>query len=117
MSVKLVEYAVLAAPEIGWLLSSDKGVFMRMQAFLSDEADPVMTVAGPPKIEDRVKARGTGKIPPLPIATITMRKLKHHLTGEPCVELTASERDISEIRRWRFLAAFKSAEPANRMRA
>lgn len=97
MADALVRYAVYASPDIQALLSREPDVLRQISGFAADMAPGYMDVAGPPSPKD-IKRKM------LPVVRLYMRKAKHHLTGEPFIEVACSDKDGQELAKWNLLA-------------
>jgi hypothetical protein len=97
------------APAIEWLIATEKQVLQQVTLFLHDMASDRFTVAGPPTITEimRLRRDKSAKIQ-LPIVTLSMRMITHHLSGNPMISVTCSDDDLAAIDSWRIIALFKS---------
>jgi hypothetical protein len=101
----------LAAPAaVQWLLRSESDVYDAVRAFITGRLDRnVIDVAGPPTGRDlALYYERKGQVVPLPCVRLHCRMVRHHLTGAPGVEVTCSDRDLEEIKRWNREATLAS---------
>lgn len=101
---------LLAAAPIKWLLDSEGDVRNAVRAFISGEGEPVISVAGPPTDPDLIASRIFGRPTPLPCVLLKLRMVRDHVSGEPHVEVTATDAEIDEVEAWRQRALRKAAE-------
>lgn len=106
-----VRYKVHANPAIQEVLKGEPEVWDQIKLFLGDMAEPILVVAGPPDPAEHARAKRFGQRIPTPAVTLRLRKFRHHLTGEPCCGIEASDADLAEIMKWNFQRAQK-ARPA-----
>lgn len=93
-----LRYAVHAAPPLHSLFAREPDVLKYISAFGADEAPaPYVDVVGPPTHEDIVNRH-------LPVIRLQMRKYRHHLTGEPTIEVACSDEDHLALARWNLMA-------------
>lgn len=102
--------ALEAHPMVRWLLDSEIDVRRRVAAFAADQASNVVDVAGPPTASDlRQYAKNESRSVGLPCVHLTLRRVKHHLTGAPGIRVDCSDAHIRELARWRWAAYNKGA--------
>jgi hypothetical protein len=107
-------FGLSAPPLVQWLLNSELDVKNAVRAFIEGHGKAVITVAGPPREEDipRYRANPYADVY-LPTVTLCMRMVKHHLTGEPGVEVkTLNEAGLAELAMWRRQAMTRRARAA-----
>lgn len=104
-------YGLLAPQAVFWLVAKEREVWERMIAFIGDAAPSEMTVVGPATIAQTVayKSNPKGGIM-LPTVKLKMRKIKHHLTGQPMIEMTCSDAHLEDITSWQVLDSYKANE-------
>jgi hypothetical protein len=103
-----MNYGLAAAPPVRWLISFDSGVHDAVRAFLAGMGREEIDVAGPPTDQDlKLYFDKRGQTVPLPCVRLRMKMARHHLTSEPGVEVTCSDRDLEEIKRWYRCEAMK----------
>lgn len=96
-----MNYGLAAAAPVRWLISFDSGVYDAVRAFIAGMGRDQVDVAGPPTQQDMaLYMHKRGQTVPLPCVRLKMKHAMHHLTGEPGVEVTCSDRDLEEIKRW-----------------
>lgn len=96
-----MNYGLAAALPVRWLISFDSGVHDAVLAFVAGMGNEEIDVAGPPGEGDMaLYMLKRGQTVPLPCVRLRMKMARHHLTEEPGVEVTCSDRDLEEIRRW-----------------
>ena len=103
----LIEFGLVSAPAVRWLIGEEKQVYDRVIAFFMGDADTdIVEVVGPPSEEDLAKARkaGHGDSVPMPVIRLQMKLAENQKTGEHGVAVTCSDRDMLEIERWERLA-------------
>lgn len=107
-------YGLSCPPPIRWLMESEKDVFDAVKKFIAGMAKSnVIDVAGPPSFSDILEFYDKrGQTVPLPCVRLNLKMVKHHLTGEPGVEVTCSDADLIEIAKWHRLARMKPAAVA-----
>ncbi len=97
----MTTYALAAPMPVRWLISSDNAVRNAVRGFIAGMGREVLEVAGPPTDADiALYLHKRAQTVPLPCVRLKMKMARHHLTGEPGVEVTCSERDLAEIKRW-----------------
>lgn len=102
--MQAVKYELYAAPALQAMIRREPEVMEYIQAFANDQADPLLEIAGPPLPDELARARKFDQVVPLPCIRLNMRKLKHHLTGRPMIEIACSEQDLIEVERWNMVA-------------
>lgn len=96
-----MNYGLAAAAPVRWLISFDSGVHDAVRAFLAGMGREEIDVAGPPTDADMaLYMHKRAQTVPLPCVRLKMKMARHHLTSEPGVEVTCSDRDLEEIKRW-----------------
>lgn len=107
MTAKAVNWGLSAPPLVQWLLRSEPDVKRAVQAFIMDMGPAAFKVAGPLRDNEVKRFRANHHAPvALPTVTLIMRKVKHHLTGEPGIEVkTARDEDLNELAIWHRQAA------------
>lgn len=103
-----MNYGLAAAAPVRWLISFDSGVHDAVRAFIAGIGREEIDVAGLPTDEDlKLYLDKRGQTVPLPCVRLRMKMARHHLTSEPGVEVTCSDRDLEEIKRWYRCAMLK----------
>jgi hypothetical protein len=104
-------YALVSNPPIRWLIGREPDLKAYIQAFARDEAPrDFLDVAGPPDIDELARCRANPKRKPLlPLIRLTMRKVRHHLTGEHGIEVKCSDDDCDKIVSWHEQARHRAA--------
>lgn len=109
-------FGLLAAKPIHWLLSKEADVKRAVEAFAADMAPSVVDVAGPPSAEEIIACRvNPRKRIELPTIRLHLNKVKHHLTGEPGIEVKCSDGDMDMIVMWARQAQARTALAASVM--
>jgi hypothetical protein len=92
----------LAAPApVRWLISFDSGVHDAVRSFIAGIGREEIDVAGPPSEQDMaLYMHKRAQTVPLPCVRLKLKMARHHLTDEPGVEVTCSDTDLEEIKRW-----------------
>jgi hypothetical protein len=111
-------FGLLAAKPIHWLLSVESEVKRAIEAFAADMAPSVLDVAGPPSAEEIIACRANPrKRVELPTIRLHLNKVKHHLTGEPGIEVKCSDGDMDLVVMWARQAEARKALAASVMPA
>lgn len=110
-------YGLSAPPLVQWLLQSEPDVKRAVQDFIQDAGPAAFQVAGPLRDNEVYRFRQNQHAPvALPTITLIMRKVKHHLTGQPGVEVkTARDEDLDELAIWHRQAGARRARFAKGM--
>jgi hypothetical protein len=111
-----MQYGLQTVAPIRWLLESEPNVHKAVVAFLADQGEDNIAVAGPPsaaQILSLTRKDNRHEKLELPLVVLRLRKVAHHLTGEPGVEIKCSDREIDEIVRWKREAQIRKAVAAN----
>ncbi len=96
-----MNYGLAAAPPVRWLISFDSGVHNAVRAFIAGMGREEIDVAGPPNDGDiALYMHKRAQTVPLPCVRLKMKMARHSLTDEAGVEVTCSDRDLEEIKRW-----------------
>ncbi len=102
LSNPMPQIGLSCASLVRWLISAEPDIYKRVIEFIKGEADSVIEVAGPPTAEQILKRhKKKHQLMDLPLITLNLRKTRHHLTGQPGVEVRCSDNDLEEIVRWR----------------
>lgn len=110
-------FGLMAAMPIHWLLTRERDVRLRVEAFAADQAAPIIDVAGPPSVEEMLKARAHPRRPVhLPTIRLHLRKVRHHLTGAPGIEVKCSDADMDLIVAWARQSRARAALAADPVR-
>lgn len=108
-------FGLMAQRPIHWLLANELDVKRHVQAFAADRATATFSVAGPPPVEEMIRARNNPCKPiELPMVKLHLRKVKHHLTGEPGIEVKCSDADMDKIVQWARQSVLRKALANNR---
>lgn len=111
------EYGLVAHPNVHWLLHNESEVLEQVKRFAADMVDRAyMDIAGPPSVQDALTFRERKSVP-LPSVRLHMRMVRGNLTGDPGIEVTCSDNDLTEIARWRALAALRQPQTPGLLRA
>lgn len=94
-------FGLMAQRPIHWLLAAELEVKQAIEAFAADRGVPVVDVAGPPSAQEIIACRkNPRRRPHLPTVRLHLRKVKHHVTGEPGIEVKCSDGDMDLIVQW-----------------
>lgn len=108
-----MNFGLAAAPPVRWLISFDSGVHDAVCAFIAGAGREEIDVAGPPTEQDMtLYMHKRAQTVPLPCVRLKMKMARHHLTGEPGVEVTCSDADLEEIKRWYRCEMMKGILPS-----
>ena len=93
-----------------WLISSDSGVHEAVRKFIVGMCNEgTQDVAGPPSEQDMaLYMHKRAQTVPLPCVRLKLKMARHHLTSEPGVEVTCSDTDLEEIKRWYRVAMLQN---------
>ncbi len=96
------QYGLASDPIVRWLIGSDGAVQDAIKLFLGEMAErDYVDVAGPPRMEDIARfAQRLAQAVPLPTVRLKMRMVVNATTDEAGVEVTCSDADLMEIKRW-----------------
>lgn len=100
------KWGLISAKPVAWLIASDRGVYDAVGQFLEDKGNGKVDVAGPPTIDEmrKVRAKERSNLM-LPTIRLNLEKTRHHLTQQPCLKITCSDKDLAAIESWRIQAA------------
>lgn len=109
-----MNYGLLAARPIHWLLAKEPDIKRQIEAFAADAAPAMVDVAGPPSVEEMLAIRAMRKRDiRLPTIRLHLKKIRHHLTGDPGIEVKCSDADMDMIVKWARQAEARRALAAN----
>lgn len=90
---------------VKWLLDSEPDVKRHIAAFAVGQANNIVEVAGPPTDADLAQYRkNESRRVGLPCVRLSLRMVRHHLTGAPGIRVDCSDAHIQELARWRWRA-------------
>lgn len=108
-----MNYGLAAAPPVRWLIGFDSGVYDAVRAFIAGIGREEIDVAGPPTDEDiALYMHKRAQTVPLPCVRLKMKMARNLTTDEPGVEVTCSDRDLEEIKRWYRCQMLKGILPS-----
>lgn len=93
-------YGLATHPLVRWLISSDAGVYTAVLTFIAGAGAEYVDVAGPPTAADKKAYQGRAQVCPLPVVRLHMKMARQHLTDAPGIEVTCSDADLEELKRW-----------------
>lgn len=118
----VITFGLLAAPVVRAWLDQEAGIRQEIVDFFNDERaglhPDILDVAGPPDLMDAIKAKAARRPEPimLPVVRMHLRKVRHHLTGEPGVEVKVSDIDLDRLATWLRHRALRQALTQKRPR-
>jgi hypothetical protein len=107
----VTQYGLMAAPAIFWLVAKEREVWQQVIAFITDCGGDKFDVAGPPTIEAVLRHKAYPREGlELPVVRLHMKKVRHHLTGQPMVEMKCNDAHLHDIESWRVLDSYRANE-------
>jgi hypothetical protein len=100
-------YGLLAPQAVFWLVAKEREVWEQMIHFIGDAAPSEFDVVLPPTIQDVLEYKANPKWGyALRTVRLKMRKIKHHLTGQPMIEMTCDDDHLANIESCRVQDSF-----------